>query len=876
MTSVPTSDGERASVLWREANELYLSGKFLPALRKYQEYANLQPPSYALLDNISAAYFEVGDYGQCSIEVRKALDLLQIYGSGDATFVEKLQQRIKNAELLSYESSGLKQQQTRLRILERLPRYRPTFATTRAYCTVGNEKPTSLFDLTIGKNEPTSNSVSFLFGDIGDARNLLQTIAGIAELEKKHRLKQKQYHLTMVDVSRNTLTRDLIIFMLLEELSGLETKSKEAEEVLTTLFFVFVAFIMPRIAYNHLYRTIDRALSALQSDMQPLSWIYLPRKDFLFYIQTLESWKGRASTTISAPTAVDEVTRQLRRDQMLLPSALRRDKDVPAPFKKENKLYKSTAILIPPKTVSQNHDREILPLLQAHIKNPEKKASKFREHVRNKWNFNTTRMDLDWYDFLEDKHDFDFANDPFLELDNFASVSKTLPTKMKAPATLYDYIAPFFSEAADSIKYLRGRLQVEAICEDFVEVAEKLRFGLYRDNNSLQSSEAAATDEIRCKNFPVLYDRIYLGNVADYIGGHLSSYLHASPLLKPLSSSFVQSNLLRNVPDTVDIEKFLAEYHIVADTKMAEQLTSVTVLSRAEGPWPTGNYIRYGISQSLFRGFEQLLPRKPFKRWLYALFFRLAIPFPLKMTAEARPISSPLTLTIIFRIIAHLRIIGYPCHWMADVLSRILENTVQTKVSTPHQSQTPAKKEKREHTRRHLCTTPFVQEMATLTRIFEPLLPFLLPSPAAIPEAKNIFNYKFHLSNISRKRDPSIRLGHLTLLFYDYGALRKCGMSIPVLLFSIVGVPTGEKDEADKSAEIENFRENGLFVWTTIEYDAEHSIVRAWMPSDFVEKMERDLWRCGLWRVDTWENVHSGPFIVRGSVLKGERWEGNA
>ncbi|KAJ8065184.1 hypothetical protein OCU04_005896 [Sclerotinia nivalis] len=221
---------------------------------------------------------------------------------------------------------------------------------------------------------------------------------------------------------------------------------------------------MPRVDSNHLYRTIDCALSALQPDMQPLSWIYLHKKDFLLYIQTLESWKGRASTTITAAAAVDEVTRPLRRDQMRLPPVFRGDENVPTPFKKENKLYKSTAILMPPKRVLQNHDREILTLLQIHIENPEKNAATFRKHVRNNWNLNKTRMDLDWYDFLEDKDDLDFANDPFLELDNFAPVSKTLPTKVKNPTSLYDYIASFFLDAANSIKYLRGRASRSKQC----------------------------------------------------------------------------------------------------------------------------------------------------------------------------------------------------------------------------------------------------------------------------------------------------------------------------------------------------------------------------------------------------------------------------
>ncbi|KAJ8065183.1 hypothetical protein OCU04_005895 [Sclerotinia nivalis] len=176
---------------------------------------------------------------------------------------------------------------------------------------------------------------------------------------------------------------------------------------------------------------------------------------------------------------------------------------------------------------------------------------------------------------------------------------------------------------------------------------------------------------------------------------------------------------------------------------MAQQLTSMTVLSRGEDPWPMADYTRYGISWSLFRGFRGILLRKRFVKWLYALFFRLAIPFTLNIAAQAKLISSPLTLTIIFRLIAHLRIIGYPSHWMSEALSNILENKVHTTARPPRHSPNPVTEVKREHPRRHLCTSPFVQEMATLARIFETLLPFSLPSLAVIPKANNIFNYNF-------------------------------------------------------------------------------------------------------------------------------------
>ncbi|TGO42421.1 hypothetical protein BHYA_0008g00100 [Botrytis hyacinthi] len=80
-----------------------------------------------------------------------------------------------------------------------------------------------------------------------------------------------------------------------------------------------------------------------------------------------------------------------------------------------------------------------------------------------------------------------------------------------------------------------------------------------------------------------------------------------------------------------------------------------------------------------------------------------------------------------------------------------------------------------------------------------------------------------------------------------------------------------KKDSRYKDATKENLRKMGVKFWTTVEYDVVNSIAGAWMPEAFVEKMERDWWRYGLWRVDTWETINYGPFEVRGTVFKEEQ-----
>ncbi|TGO71146.1 hypothetical protein BELL_0614g00050 [Botrytis elliptica] len=269
----------------------------------------------------------------------------------------------------------------------------------------------------------------------------------------------------------------------------------------------------------------------------------------------------------------------------------------------------------------------------------------------------------------------------------------------------------------------------------------------------------------------------------DYVGGHLSTFLYASSILKQRPTSFVRSNCLRNTLAINDVESFLAEYQLITDTKIAQQLTSVTVLSRGEEPWPMANYIDYGSSKPFLRQFGGLLSRKPFMKWFYALFFRLAIPYNSDLNMSATVIFSPLTLTIIFWLIAHLRSIGYPSHWMSEALLNSLKNKVYTTARPPRHSPNPVTEVKREHAEKHLCNLPFIQEMGTLARLFGPLLPFSLPSLPGISKENTIFKYKFHLTNVRLKQTHSMRMFNLALVFYNCDILKEMWKDLGSYIF---------------------------------------------------------------------------------------------
>jgi hypothetical protein len=81
----------------------------------------------------------------------------------------------------------------------------------------------------------------------------------------------------------------------------------------------------------------------------------------------------------------------------------------------------------------------------------------------------------------------------------------------RRPTRLFDYVTPYFTKVANAIKSLEGRLQVEVIYGELVDVCEKLRFGLHGDQDDLETK--AIELDGHPKGFRVSFDRIYLSNV---------------------------------------------------------------------------------------------------------------------------------------------------------------------------------------------------------------------------------------------------------------------------------------------------------------------------------------------------------------------------
>jgi len=304
---------------------------------------------------------------------------------------------------------------------------------------------------------------------------------------------------TVNDIAKSAISRNIIIWMLLEDLSEIDPGSDKAEMVLNTVFFIYISTVMPPYAFDQMTNTVDRALGLLSKGQQPVSWLYLHGRDMPKYIEALTDWQGKAKDIFTSAEMVERVSMKMGL------SNIKAD----GPFQKEKQMYISAAVLYPSEKVLRQQDPKMLELIKKHSTKSEANVGIFTKHLRDNWHPNTTLIDVQYYNNLltnNQERDFDVWFDPFQSLVHFPA--DNMVTKPSNPTRLFDHMSSFFQEVANSIRFLDDRLQVEAILGDYVDVAEKVQMGLY---SSVTDHDSAGG--MRPKEFPTHYDRVHLSNV---------------------------------------------------------------------------------------------------------------------------------------------------------------------------------------------------------------------------------------------------------------------------------------------------------------------------------------------------------------------------
>jgi hypothetical protein len=452
--------------------------------------------------NLSAAYYELGVYTKCISTSQEAIALLgSDLSPQNQSHLEKLQARILKAEIHSSKSTAAEKREARKRILAELPRYKPSMFTTTEYFTVGHDVATSIFEADhFEAFAKEAKEVSFFLGGVGDARTVLQTVTIISEAERLKGSPKRRYHFTVNDISKSAVARDIVVWMLLEKVVG-SGNEDEKESALNAVFFVYLSTMMPRYAFKMLEETILKAIGSLEKGSSPLEWLVLVEKDIPFYLAALKHWIGEGKEIFTSSEIIDKVSMKMWGTNM---------QNVGTRYHTEKSLYLEAAVLFPSQKVLELHDPDFLTLMKQRPKNPKDREAieAFKKHIGEHWHFNITLTDKEWYADLRGKEMFDVGFDPFESVNNHFPYDE-VSNKPRNPDRLFEHMKPFFLDAAKAIGYLGDRLKVEAILGDYVDVAEKIEFGLFDTST-------------RPKEFPILYDRIHLSNVP-YVLAHYSS-----------------------------------------------------------------------------------------------------------------------------------------------------------------------------------------------------------------------------------------------------------------------------------------------------------------------------------------------------------------
>lgn len=277
-----------------------------------------------------------------------------------------------------------------------------------------------LFDVSFEQISPHDPQRSFLFAGIGDARHMYRMFFDIQTHEERGS-PRKTYHWTIIDINKYALARDLLVFMLLRDLSGQEDfESDEAILLLTTIFYIFAGSMMPTYAFDKMQQAISKALAVLQAGHHSLDWLYIHEQDLPQYIQALTEWQDTAMKHITNDRFIQCLVEYQKKSEAGQPGYFTR---TPQTFKSEQVFYTRSGLLYPPQRMLELHESSLSELIATHAKKPKKNASLFREYTSKKWKINPTLMALDW--LKDEGEEIDLNHDPFLLLAAVSTLSLT-------------------------------------------------------------------------------------------------------------------------------------------------------------------------------------------------------------------------------------------------------------------------------------------------------------------------------------------------------------------------------------------------------------------------------------------------------------------
>lgn len=361
-------------------------------------------------------------------------------------------------------------------------------------------------------------------------------------------------------------------------------------------------------------------------------------------------------------------------------------------------------------------------------------ASKLATYAEGNWTPNVTMVDLDWERARSEE--LGELHEPFLEHDATSfDTSFEIRKSSEKSSSLGDYAVAVFEEITEALDALEGRIVLETSCDEITHTLEQVSYGLLDGRDEQVQTQGVA------QQFPQLYDRIHMSNIPDYIGGSLANFLLAVPAITSSSDAFITSCSLRNPSRFSSYRLYHNEYAIANTAEQIEKLFQVRESDTEEIPvFPVMGYRNYHKTQQKALSFPELLPRNEIEIWLHRHFLKLVLPLARDFTSWTM-ICAPLNLSVFFRLLEHLHRVGYPAHWLSSVLSDLLVGSITTRARAPRSDPLSIAEVNTALTERKQSIAPFLTELATLSAIWEPVLPFGSVESTRLPDPHHIYRH---------------------------------------------------------------------------------------------------------------------------------------
>ena len=221
----------------------------------------------------------------------------------------------------------------------------------------------------------------------------------------------------------------------------------------------------------------------------------------------------------------------------------------------------------------------------------------------------------------------------------------------------------------------------------------------------------------------VKFDRVYLSNVTDYTS-LLPALYGCGPRIKPHPHACLYFNCMTSCA------YYSSFQHLTAATlciPTLSHLNAVSTLRYSSGnTWTQMSLVCGDEHATMLKSSSSLLARPALHNFLKQLFVRAALPPP--GPPEVMRENAPLTLQgWVLYLDFLVRHVGYPAHWISEVVEEVLSGTLQGTFAllevSPNTAYKPAT------TAIKINTRPFLQDLRHVLGVWAGTLHFCLASP---------------------------------------------------------------------------------------------------------------------------------------------------